>query len=283
MASIEIEGARIACTQTGAGESVLLLHSSASSSAQWRSLAESLQDSHRVVAPDFFGYGETDPWPGRGPFSLAEEAALADSVVPAGAGRIHVIGHSYGAAVALRYALDRPGRLRSLTLIEPVAFHLIRNAQAGSPDARLFQEVAALAALVWKAATRGDYAGAMARFVDYWNGEGAWSKLEPGAQAVLSRRVPKLSLDFWAALMETADPGGYARISAPCLILRGSHSPQPVKRIAELVCDLLPAARLETINGAGHMLPLTHKAAVSAAVLAQLARQTAGRRRRLVA
>ena len=64
MPSIEIEGARIAYAEAGRGETVLLLHSSASSSAQWRALTEILRGRWRVLAPDLPGYGQTDQPPG---------------------------------------------------------------------------------------------------------------------------------------------------------------------------------------------------------------------------
>jgi pimeloyl-ACP methyl ester carboxylesterase len=79
------------------------------------------------VALDLYGYGESDSWPGNGPFTLTAEAALADAVLPTGNGLIHLVGHSYGGAVALRFATQYPERLRSLVLIEPVAFHLLRD------------------------------------------------------------------------------------------------------------------------------------------------------------
>jgi len=52
--------------------------------------------------------------------------------------------------------------------------------------------------------------------------------------------------------------------------LRGARSPQPTRRIAELVSESLPGSRLQTIDGAGHMLPLTHREAVNAAILEHL-------------
>src|SRR5262249_58233939 len=105
MASINLGGARIAYAEAGAGETVVLLHATASSGAQWRALAEILRPCAHVLAPDLYGYGETDSWPGHGPISLADEAALADAVLPAGEGPIHLVGHSYGGAVALRFAM----------------------------------------------------------------------------------------------------------------------------------------------------------------------------------
>jgi pimeloyl-ACP methyl ester carboxylesterase len=283
MPTIEIHGTRVAYAETGFGETVLLLHSSSSSGAQWRSLTETLQTSCRILAPDLYGYGETDPWPGQGPLGLAEEAALADAVLAQTRGRIHLVGHSYGGAVALRFALQQPERLRSLTLIEPVAFHLLRGAPSAAADHSLFFAVAEVADVVSRATATGDYRGAMARFVDYWNGEGAWSRTKPELQAALARRTPKVALDFWATMTESTPRAAYRQIAVPTLVLRGTESPQPSRRIAELVTDALPQARLQTIAGAGHMLPLTHREAVNAAVAEHLFSTMTGRLRPVAA
>jgi pimeloyl-ACP methyl ester carboxylesterase len=270
MPTIEIDGARVAYAESGSGEPALLLHSSASSAAQWRSLTEALQGTCRILAPDLYGYGETDAWPGQGPLRLAEEAALADAVLAQARDPVHLVGHSYGGAVALRFALQQPGRLRSLTLIEPVAFHLLRGSPAVAADRSLFFAVAEMADVVSRATATGDYRGAMARFVDYWNGDGAWSRTKPEVQAALARRTPKVALNFWATMTESTPRSAYRHIAVPTLVLRGSVSPPPTRRIAELVADALPKARLQTIAGAGHMLPLTHREAVNAAVAEHL-------------
>src|SRR5262245_10645766 len=173
MPTINANGARIAYAETGRGETVVLLHASASSGAQWRSLTEILQGRWRVLAPDLYGYGQSDQRPFPGSPGFADDAALADAVVADSGGPIHLVGHSYGAAVALRFAADRPERLLSLTLIEPVAFHLLRGAPQGAAEYALFHEVTVLAADVTRAAAEGDGRRGMARFIDYWNGEGA--------------------------------------------------------------------------------------------------------------
>jgi len=277
MPKIDLNGARVAYAEAGSGETVLLLHATASSGVQWQALAETLRSGCHVLAPDLYGYGETDPWPGHGPFALAEEAALADAILPPGGGPIHLVGHSYGGAVALRFAMQHPERLRSLVLIEPVAFHLLRDNEPDPANRQLFSEVTELAALVSRAATSGDYRSAMARFVDYWNGEGAWTRTKPELQAGLARRMPKVALDFWATMTESTPRTAYGRISVPALVLHGTRSPRPARRIAELVAESLPGSRLQTIDGAGHMLPLTHKEAVNAAVMEHLLRSKAGR------
>jgi len=279
MSSIDLNGARVAYADTGSGETVLLLHSSASSSAQWRSLAEALRISRRVLAPDLYGYGETDQWPDDAPLRLTDEAALADSVLAGCPRPIHLIGHSYGGAVGLRFAVERPERLLSLTLIEPVAFHLLRAAPRGSADHDLFREVAEIAAAIADAAASGDDRGGMAKFIDYWNGAGAWMHMTPALQAALMRRTPKVALDFLATMTEPTPLAAYRRLAVPTLVLAGSASPMPARRIAEIVANSLPAGRLQTIDGAGHMLPLTHKDVVNGAIVEHLFRNRGDRRR----
>jgi pimeloyl-ACP methyl ester carboxylesterase len=83
---------------------------------------------------------------------------------------------------------------------------------------------------------------------------------------VLASQTAQVDRDFRAVTSETARFGCLRRIAVPTLVLRGTASPAPTLRIAELVAQLLPKARLQAVDGAGHMLPLTHGEAVNAAV-----------------
>jgi pimeloyl-ACP methyl ester carboxylesterase len=106
--------------EAGAGMAVVCLHASASSSAQWRALMDRLAGRFRVLAVDLYGSGKSPRWPDDRPLSLADEAALLAPVLSAAGDRFHVIGHSYGGAVALEVALAEPGRIESLVLFDPV-------------------------------------------------------------------------------------------------------------------------------------------------------------------
>lgn len=278
MPTTDANGARIACAETGGGEAVILLHASASSSAQWRSLIEGLQGRWHVLAPDFHGYGQTDPRPEPALPGLGDDAALVDAILGRSTERFHLVGHSYGGAVALRVAADRPARLLSLTLIEPVAFHLLGRAPAGTREHDLLREVAAIAAAVTDAAATGDDERGMAQFIDYWSGAGTWLRLRPEVRHALASQTAQVARDFRAVTSERARFGQLRRIAVPTLVLRGTISPAPTLRIAELVAQLLPKARLETVDGAGHLLPLTHGEAVNAAVADHLWRNRLAQR-----
>jgi pimeloyl-ACP methyl ester carboxylesterase len=238
---------------------VVLLHSSASSGAQWGAFAERQGARYRVVAPDLCGYGSAPPWSGHGPFRLEHEAEAVLAVIERLKGPVHLVGHSYGGAVALHVAGKYARLLSSLTLIEPVAFHLLDDKSG----------VAGVAGRVAQALASGDYEGGMAQFVDYWT-PGAWKLLPAARRSAMAARLAKVALDFHAAFNEPARAADLRGLELPTLILRGTDSPLPVQRICELLARTLPAARLETLEGAGHMCPLTNAEAVNRLIAAHI-------------
>lgn len=268
--NIHTNGNSVSVRAAGWGDPALLIHSSSSSSAQWGSLIDSLRDEFCVIAPDQWDCGQSDSRPCKGAFTLAEEAAPIIAVlkyidVPA-----HVVAHSYGGGVALHIARQWPLLIRSLTLIEPSAFHLLKN---GVPaDRAEFDEISNIAETVWNAVANGDSRAGTAHFVDYWNGEGAWAATPENTRGKLIHRLDKVALDFQALFDEPADLDDYARISHPTLILCGERSPAPSIRIVEKLAQAMPNARAEHISGANHMSPMTHPDDVNRAIRLHLLR-----------
>jgi pimeloyl-ACP methyl ester carboxylesterase len=108
-------------TVWGDGERVVCVHGSLS----WGTFAfraqRPLADSHSLVLPDRRGYGDSAV---TGP---ADFSVDADDVVALLADGAHLVGHSYGAVVALLAAARRPEALRSLTVVEPAALSVVRG------------------------------------------------------------------------------------------------------------------------------------------------------------
>ncbi len=110
-------------TQAGSGgEPLVLLHGLGATSATWLPAGRLLAAAgHRVLAPDLLGFGSSLRLGTR--FRLADQA---DAVVLLldhhGIDRVHLVGHSWGCAVAGAVALRAPGRVSRLTLVEPAAF-----------------------------------------------------------------------------------------------------------------------------------------------------------------
>jgi pimeloyl-ACP methyl ester carboxylesterase len=112
----------------------------------------------------------------------------------------------------------------------------------------------------------------MARFVDYWSGPGAWAMLPPEKRQALAGRLAKVGLDFQAVFGEPTRLRDLRALCVPVLLLQGSASPLPTRRICGQLARVLPDARIEVVEGAGHMLPLTHAGPVNASVAAHLQR-----------
>ncbi|HVG51430.1 MAG TPA: alpha/beta fold hydrolase, partial [Xanthobacteraceae bacterium] len=89
---------------------VIALHCSGSSGAQWRGLEEKLGNRFSVIAPDLIGCGSSGHWEGERPFSLSDEAATVVSIIDELKKPVHLVGHSYGGAVGLRAAHERADR-----------------------------------------------------------------------------------------------------------------------------------------------------------------------------
>ena len=235
---------------------VVLLHSSLASGGQWRTLAARLGERpYRVFAPDLIGYGTAAPWSGEGRFQLHHEARAIHALLDGFGEPAHLIGHSYGGAVALEVARRRSD-LRTLTLIEPVAFHLLRDGDV--EDTLALAEIRRVAQRLAQALATGDYAVACGEFVDYWSGRGTWAAMGAAKRAGAAARAAKVALDFHATLEHAARLGDLEELALPTLLMHGERTTAPARRICEHLARVLPDAREHVISGAGHMAPLTH-------------------------
>ena len=256
MTSIDVGDINFKYCVLGTGEPIVLLHCTGGSGRQWAELCEALRTNFQVIAPDLCGYGGTTHWSGAGTFNLAIEADLVGALVGKLKKPANIVGHSFGGAVALQLALRYPQHLKSLTLIEPAAFHLLRDGD--DEDERALRQISEVAATVADAVNCGDYLGAMRRFVTYWNGKGAWDVLPNPQRIALATRINKVTLDFWATLNDPVRLHDLVDLAVPTLIMSGGLSPFPARRISFHLARTLPDVKLRTIDDAGHMLPMTH-------------------------
>jgi pimeloyl-ACP methyl ester carboxylesterase len=241
--------------EAGRGAAVVCVHASASSSAQWRPLMDRLAGRFRTLAADLYGSGKSPMWPAVRPLSLADEVALLDPVLAAAGRRFHLVGHSYGGAVALRAALAAPGRVESLVLFEPVLFSVLTAEDPTQPAAR---EIAAVRDDTVRALERGDPRASGARFVDYWMGAGAWAAMPEPRREALAGAMTTVKAEWDAAFREPTPLSAFTELDVPVLYLTGSESPASSRAVARLLTKTLPRVTAVEIEGAGHMGPVTH-------------------------
>lgn len=243
----------------GAGAPIVLLHSSMSSKSQWKALIELLEPHYRVISIDLFGYGDVAYPPNEHTFSLRDEVERVESIldkeVPAGE-PVHLVGHSYGAAVALNLTCRKPDKVKALTLFEPVAFHLLPK------EGGAFKEIDQLVGTLKETLCCYGEKAATGIFINYWSGEGAFENFPEKTQNTLAKYVKKVLLDFQALFGEPSTLEDYANIDLPCCLIGGKRSPLSSRRIVSLLKETLPDNEFYQVDG-GHMSPITHAGAVN--------------------
>ena len=119
-----VDGARIAYTDSG-GEDVpvVLIHGTPAHAYIWRHVRPGLVDAgHRVVVFDLLGYGLSE-MPVEADTSVAAQARILGRLLDKlGVGRVHVVGHDIGGAIAMIFAIGEPERVERLALIDTVSY-----------------------------------------------------------------------------------------------------------------------------------------------------------------
>lgn len=253
-------GAPAGVVERGSGTPVVFLHSGVGNTAEWREVFQLWPSGHRLVAVEADGAGSESGPAGRRQLDdyAAEVLAVADRVGEP----IHLVGFSWGGATALHVAATAAGVLASLTVIEPQAYSLL-----SASDEPAFSVISALRDR-WRAHVRADrWYEAFAEFIDFYNGPGAFARW-PAA-----RRGPFLDLqrargDLWDVLFQAPlTAQALHRVPLPVHVVEGSATSIVDHTICALVRRHVPQTQHTLIDGAGHMMPLTHAGPLTRALL----------------
>lgn len=244
-------------------QKALLLHCSLASSDAWRGMAAYLGDDLSMTGIDFPGHGRSPDWDGQGDYHVhCTDAAAAALVEP-----MHLIGHSLGATVALRLAVERPELVTSLTLIEPVFFAAAKGTAALQDH---LDETVAFT----QACLQNRHADAARIFTEGWGTGASWDDLPATMRQSFADRIRLVGATEGALYQDNAAvvaEGRIEAISCPVLLLEGDQSPEIIAAINGVLKARLARVKQARISGAGHMLPITHPGKVAAQIAAFLA------------
>ncbi|WIY23403.1 alpha/beta fold hydrolase [Parasedimentitalea psychrophila] len=238
---------------------VLALHCSLAHSGTWRGVAAELSEEATLTAFDLLTHGKSPDWDQQGDFQDRNVAAGLSLLSQP----MDLVGHSFGATVALQMALRRPDLVRSLTLIEPVFF-------AAAEDVGLLRDLKEQSRPFTEALMAGDPALAARLFNRMWSsGAPKWPDLTETTRAAMVRAIeivpacdPAVHTDRGGLLA----PGGADCLAMPILLLHGSETNPVIPSVNAGLLRQLPNARVAVIQGAGHMVSISHPAEVAAAL-----------------
>jgi pimeloyl-ACP methyl ester carboxylesterase len=194
---------------SGSGDPVLLIHGSGVAATFAPTMKEPSLAGYRLIRYHRRGYAGSARAPV--PFTVRDQAADARALLKTlGAARAHIVGHSYGASIALQLALDAPEVVRSLVVMEPPIFN------AAAPPAA-FAKLEA----TYKA---GDKIGAMSTFSQMSYGP-EWRTLAarvPGGPAQVERDVDTVFQSEVPAMVGWGfDAPQAAKITQPIVYVTG--------------------------------------------------------------
>ncbi|MGE4612436.1 MAG: alpha/beta fold hydrolase [Paracoccaceae bacterium] len=266
MAVEVIAGRRTGVRYAGIGEPAVLLHCSLAHSGAWGGVMAGLADRLSMLAVDLPGHGETEFDPASDGQTQACETTIA--LLERMDRPANLIGHSFGATVAMRIAITRPDLVASLSLYEPVYFSLLAE---GNPEAHARERADASKFLTHLVA--GDMHTAAVLFLELWGGPGGFKSMSKPQQDYILKTIPHI-LNNSRSVMEghqgSVDLSKVANIKAPFLLMEGGLSPEPIRMLNDLLVATLPTVQRHVFETAAHMGPISQASDVTRVVRAFL-------------
>ncbi len=265
---IQLESVRIAYTDQGDGDPILFIHGSWDDHHSWDGVADLLSDEYRVITYDRRGHSASTTPPGQGRMGQDVSDAL-ELIENLGLSSTHLVGHSYGASVAIELASSSPDSTKSLFIHEPPVFSLLD----GNPECIKYRKSAAL--LMNRSAElieKGEIEEAARLFIEQVAfGEGSWEQIFDKAahSAILS------NVDTW--LDQFRDP---ERLAVDVTALRhyrqritlstGTNTLPAYSQIVQQLIRILPSLKVAEITGGGHGAHISHPTEIANAIRAHL-------------
>lgn len=265
--SIDAAGITTNVHVSGAGDPVLLIHGSgpgASAWANWRLTIPVLAAQYRVIAPDVVGFGFTERPDGVRydmPTWTEHVLGVLDGL---GVDRCHVIGNSFGGALALSLAIQSPERVNTLVLMGAagVPFEITPGLEAVwgyEPSVEAMEDLLGIFAYDQSLVGR-DLAELRYR-----------ASVRPGVQEAFSRMFPAPRQDALDAITHRVKD--VATVTAPALIVHGRDDRViPLSNALQLL-SLIEDSELHIFGRCGHWTQIEYADAFSALVLDFLARR----------
>jgi lipase len=236
-------GRRVKVVEQGTGTPVVFLHSGVGSAGEWKPVFSLWPEGYRLVAVDAYRDGTGLGEPERR--SLDDYADQVYAVAKHVGESVHLVGFSWGGATALRVAAAAPEVVDSLAVVEPEAYALL-----STQDATAYAQICDLRDR-WRAHVGAErWYDAFEAFIDFYNGPGSFAQWPP------ERR------EAFLAVQQTA----------PVHVIEGSQTSAVDHAICDVVRRHVPHAHYTLIEGASHMMPLTHPEPLTRALLAGIGR-----------
>ena len=256
---LSVEGRQIDCVDSGEGPAVLFLPGSYSTAAAWRQIQKQMEPRWRIVNTSLCGYGETTDSRSEQDFDMKHEVKLVESLAAHIGQPVHLVGHSFGGAVAFAAALSGTVEVASLSFFEANPIGVIRYRNEGAR----YRDTFALGAAFHAAVTEGEL-DAPRLIIDFWGREGTYAAMPDPVRAYCREKASVNALDWRTVFAFDVSEADCARLNIPVLLVRGSEANSAMVEMTDALRSALPDSRHAVVDGAGHFLITSHAPACAA-------------------
>jgi pimeloyl-ACP methyl ester carboxylesterase len=248
MSEIRVNGVSLYYDEHGAGDPIVCIHGTGSSSALWVDAAVELATRGRTIVYDRRGFSRSER-----PEPLVmdvhrhtdDAAALIDALAAAPA---IVIGRSQGGEIAVDLALRYPDRVRALALLEGggLALSEALTRWLADFDQRVF------------AAAAADMSTVGETMLSSVVGDAGWEGLPEQVKQIFTANGPAIVAEHRGGLLDVSAER-LGTIVHPTLLVAGKDSPPAFAEVTNLMAEAMPEARIEWVEG-GHVINPAHPA-----------------------
>ncbi len=240
---------------SGQGPALLMLPGSYATPAAWKGIRASLTSSFRIFSTSLPGYGSTAEIRVEDHPHVDPMIEFVGQVVDAAGEPVHVIGHSWGAHLALAAILR--GRISPLSL---VCFEA--NPIYARPLGKPFEWRADVDAIIdqFQAALLAGDPNAAAIIIDFYSRTGAFESMPGSVRSFCQATAPTNLLDWFSAATFTPRFDEFNQLNLAVTLARGDATPKPIVDVTDQLAQHIPNVCTQVVEGADHFLISTHPA-----------------------
>jgi non-heme chloroperoxidase len=264
MLSVDVEGIGLSYAVAGEGEPIVFIHGVAEDYRAWNRQTGPFSSDHTVIT-----YSRRMSWPNNNGVNYADSTIenntkdLLGLVKGLAASPVTLVGHSYGAIIAVNFAVENPSLMRALVVVEPglpllsatdeksltgLVSLLVRHPEAALSAGRFIVDTAIPTLEKYR---RGDLDGALNSFVDgLQNRKGALAQFPEFAQTMMTENAGTIGeMEARPPIFNENDP---RRISVPTLLIKGTTDPDFMRETVDLMSGIIPHSEVLAVPDSGH-------------------------------
>jgi pimeloyl-ACP methyl ester carboxylesterase len=233
---VAIDGVKLACTLSGDGPNVVLLHGWMCHRGFWKEQIRFLSKAYRVLALDFRGHGESEVTKeGHSIEQYSEDVYRVTQEL--GLKTFVLVGHSMGGMVAQHFSISHPESVSGLVLVTTIAADV---------EGRLISK------RIEAEAPYGGFRKAFLKFFDGWFGETSDPSIVRWVREQMLQTQEAVALSLVRSYRRFDLRANLPQFSWPTLVVGASSDASAVPQESKILAELIPGAQLAIIEGSGH-------------------------------